>query len=117
MISSELFSFSFLFLFFSFFFLAVIHTAAASALGKMLVKMCADARVPLINVVRRAEQVLRRSTQTNGEEEEEKERRKMFPGRIGYKANWRNSSTFSFLFVSFFAFFFNNLGCCTHRND
>lgn len=36
---------------------AIIHTAAASNLGRMLIKICAADRVPLVNVVRRAEQV------------------------------------------------------------
>jgi len=36
---------------------AVIHTAAASSLGKMLVRMMQDQGIPLINVVRRQEQV------------------------------------------------------------
>lgn len=35
---------------------AIIHTAAASNLGQMLVKLCAKDGVPLVNVVRRAEQ-------------------------------------------------------------
>lgn len=36
---------------------AIVHTAAASNLGQMLVKLCAKDGVPLVNVVRRAEQV------------------------------------------------------------
>jgi NADPH:quinone reductase-like Zn-dependent oxidoreductase len=36
---------------------AIIHTAAASNLGQMLVKICAADRVPLVNIVRRPEQV------------------------------------------------------------
>lgn len=36
---------------------AIVHTAAASNLGQMLVKLCAGENVPLVNVVRRAEQV------------------------------------------------------------
>lgn len=36
---------------------ALIHTAAASNLGQMLVKICAEDGVPLINVVRRQEHV------------------------------------------------------------
>ena len=36
---------------------AIIHTAAASNLGQMLVKICAADGVPLINIVRSAEQV------------------------------------------------------------
>lgn len=35
---------------------ALIHTAAASSLGQMLVKICSDDGVPLVNVVRRREQ-------------------------------------------------------------
>ncbi|MCV7234647.1 hypothetical protein BST20_23325 [Mycobacterium branderi] len=35
---------------------ALIHTAAASSLGQMLVKICRADGVPLVNVVRRAEQ-------------------------------------------------------------
>jgi hypothetical protein len=35
---------------------ALIHTAAASNLGRMLVRICAEDRVPLVNVVRRQEQ-------------------------------------------------------------
>jgi NADPH:quinone reductase len=36
---------------------AVIQTAACSAVGKMLVRYCAQERIPLINIVRRDEQV------------------------------------------------------------
>jgi NADPH2:quinone reductase len=36
---------------------AIVHTAAASNLGQMLVKICAADRVPLVNLVRRPEQV------------------------------------------------------------
>jgi NADPH2:quinone reductase len=36
---------------------ALVHTAAASNLGQMLVKICIDDGVPLVNIVRRAEQV------------------------------------------------------------
>lgn len=36
---------------------ALINTAAASNLGQMLVKVCKDDKVPLINIVRRQEQV------------------------------------------------------------
>uniref|UniRef100_A0A7S3N9P1 Enoyl reductase (ER) domain-containing protein n=2 Tax=Euplotes harpa TaxID=151035 RepID=A0A7S3N9P1_9SPIT len=36
---------------------AMIHDAACSALGKMLVKTCKKHSIPLINIVRRAEQV------------------------------------------------------------
>jgi hypothetical protein len=35
---------------------ALIHTAAASALGQMLVKYCIVEKVPLVNIVRKAEQ-------------------------------------------------------------
>lgn len=35
---------------------ALVHTAAASNLGQMLVKLCARDGIPLVNVVRRAEQ-------------------------------------------------------------
>ena len=35
---------------------AIVHTAAASNLGQMLVKICKDDNVPLINIVRKAEQ-------------------------------------------------------------
>ena len=36
---------------------ALVHTAAASNLGQMLVKLCLEDDVPLVNVVRRQEQV------------------------------------------------------------
>ena len=36
---------------------ALVHTAAASNLGQMLVKVCLKDGVPLVNIVRRAEQV------------------------------------------------------------
>jgi NADPH:quinone reductase len=36
---------------------ALVHTAAASNLGQMLVKICASDGVPLVNIVRSAEQV------------------------------------------------------------
>jgi len=36
---------------------AIVHTAAASNLGQMLVKICAADQVPLVNIVRRAAQV------------------------------------------------------------
>jgi NADPH:quinone reductase-like Zn-dependent oxidoreductase len=36
---------------------ALVHTAAASNLGQMLVKICAADGVPLVNIVRKAEQV------------------------------------------------------------
>lgn len=36
---------------------ALVHTAAASNLGQMLVKLCLEEGVPLVNVVRRQEQV------------------------------------------------------------
>ena len=36
---------------------AIVHTAAASALGQMLVKYCASEGVPLVNIVRKDEQV------------------------------------------------------------
>jgi NADPH2:quinone reductase len=36
---------------------ALVHTAAASNLGQMLVKICLKDGVPLVNIVRRAEQV------------------------------------------------------------
>jgi NADPH2:quinone reductase len=36
---------------------ALIHTAAASNLGQMLVKICKDDNVPLVNIVRKQEQV------------------------------------------------------------
>lgn len=35
---------------------ALVHTAAASNLGQMLVKLCAEDGVPLVNIVRRSEQ-------------------------------------------------------------
>jgi NADPH:quinone reductase len=35
---------------------ALVHTAAASNLGQMLVKACAAERIPLVNIVRRPEQ-------------------------------------------------------------
>jgi NADPH:quinone reductase-like Zn-dependent oxidoreductase len=35
---------------------AIVHTAAASNLGQMLVKLCLEEHVPLVNVVRRPEQ-------------------------------------------------------------
>ena len=35
---------------------AIVHTAAASNLGQMLVKICAEEGVPLVNVVRKPEQ-------------------------------------------------------------
>ena len=35
----------------------IVHTAAASSLGRMLVRICAEDAIPLVNVVRRAEQV------------------------------------------------------------
>lgn len=35
---------------------ALAHTAAASNLGRMLIKVCADAGAPLVNIVRRPEQ-------------------------------------------------------------
>ncbi|MEP7221219.1 MAG: zinc-binding dehydrogenase [Novosphingobium sp.] len=38
-------------------FTGLIHTAAASNLGQMLVKLCAEEGIPLVNVVRSAEQV------------------------------------------------------------
>lgn len=34
----------------------IIHTAAASALGRMLVKICKKENIPLLNIVRRQEQ-------------------------------------------------------------
>lgn len=37
--------------------LAIVHTAAASNLGQMLIKLCIEENVPLVNVVRRPEQV------------------------------------------------------------
>ncbi len=36
---------------------AIVHTAAASNLGQMLVKICAADKVPLVNIVRKPEQV------------------------------------------------------------
>ena len=36
---------------------AIVHAAAASALGKMLVNACKQAGITLINIVRRQEQV------------------------------------------------------------
>ncbi|QGZ93531.1 zinc-binding dehydrogenase [Terricaulis silvestris] len=36
---------------------ALVHTAAASNLGQMLVKICANDGIPLVNIVRSAEQV------------------------------------------------------------
>jgi NADPH:quinone reductase-like Zn-dependent oxidoreductase len=36
---------------------ALVHTAAASNLGQMLVRVCAQAGVPLVNIVRNAQQV------------------------------------------------------------
>ncbi len=36
---------------------ALVHTAAASNLGQMLVRVCAEENVPLVNIVRRPEQV------------------------------------------------------------
>jgi NADPH:quinone reductase-like Zn-dependent oxidoreductase len=35
---------------------ALVHTAAASNLGQMLVRLCAEEHVPLVNIVRRPEQ-------------------------------------------------------------
>ncbi|MAV33616.1 MAG: NADH oxidase [Gammaproteobacteria bacterium] len=35
---------------------AIVHTAAASNLGQMLVKICKDDNIPLINIVRKTEQ-------------------------------------------------------------
>jgi len=35
---------------------ALVHTAAASNLGRMLVRLCAEEQVPLVNIVRRPEQ-------------------------------------------------------------
>jgi NADPH:quinone reductase len=37
---------------------AIVHTAAASNLGQMLVKLCLEERVPLVNVVRRPDQAV-----------------------------------------------------------
>lgn len=36
---------------------ALVHTAAASNLGQMLVRLCTEEQVPLVNIVRRPEQV------------------------------------------------------------
>jgi hypothetical protein len=36
---------------------AIVHTAAASQLGQMLVRLCAKDNVPLVNIVRKEEQV------------------------------------------------------------
>jgi NADPH2:quinone reductase len=36
---------------------ALVHTAAASNLGQMLVKLCIEEQVPLVNIVRKPEQV------------------------------------------------------------
>ena len=36
---------------------ALVHTAAASNLGQMLVKICKDDGIPLVNIVRKSEQV------------------------------------------------------------
>ena len=36
---------------------AMVHTAAASNLGQMLVKVCKDDDIPLVNIVRKAEHV------------------------------------------------------------
>ena len=36
---------------------ALVHTAAASNLGQMLVKICKDDGIPLVNIVRKPEQV------------------------------------------------------------
>jgi len=36
---------------------AMVHTAAASNLGQMLVKICKDDEIPLVNIVRKQEQV------------------------------------------------------------
>ena len=36
---------------------AIVHTAAASNLGQMLVKICKDDEVPLVNIVRKSEHV------------------------------------------------------------
>jgi len=38
-------------------FTGIVHTAAASNLGQMLVKACAEDEVPLVNIVRKPEQV------------------------------------------------------------
>ena len=37
--------------------IALVHTAAASNLGQMLVKICKDDGIPLVNIVRKSEQV------------------------------------------------------------
>ena len=39
---------------------AIVHTAAASNLGQMLVKICKDDSVPLVNIVRKSEQIIQR---------------------------------------------------------
>jgi NADPH2:quinone reductase len=36
---------------------AIVHTAAASQLGQMLVRACASEGIPLVNIVRRPEQI------------------------------------------------------------
>ncbi len=36
---------------------AIVHTAAASNLGQMLVKICKDGSIPLVNIVRKSEHV------------------------------------------------------------
>src|SRR5205823_6194046 len=36
---------------------ALVHTAAASNLGQMLVKLCLEEAIPLVNIVRRQEHV------------------------------------------------------------
>ena len=36
---------------------AIVHTAAASQLGQMLVRACAAEGIPLVNIVRRPEQI------------------------------------------------------------
>jgi len=36
---------------------ALVHTAAASNLGQMLVRVCTEEKIPLVNIVRRPEQV------------------------------------------------------------
>jgi NADPH2:quinone reductase len=36
---------------------ALVHTAAASNLGQMLVKICKDEGIPLVNIVRKSDQV------------------------------------------------------------
>jgi NADPH2:quinone reductase len=38
-------------------FTGLVHTAAASNLGQMLVKLCAEEAIPLVNIVRKPEQV------------------------------------------------------------